>query len=166
MLLAPRRRLGLVLRRRRGPVQRRGMLSVMPMLTEKLATAAPAWAVGLGLSLCFCACKDVEKQRAENDRVEAALSAYAAGEAAEAARTAAHATYLHDRDAIRAEKPKTEADAVRVIHRAPDNIMEVSGAAGLPAMTMLQWFYPDKSTPGRDLIQLTVTDGKITLMNL
>jgi hypothetical protein len=56
--------------------------------------------VAVGLTLSLCACKDVAKQRAENDRVEAALSAYAANEANEASRAAAHTAYLHDRDAI------------------------------------------------------------------
>jgi hypothetical protein len=72
---------------------------------------------------------------------------------------AAKAQYEHDRDAVRKAKPKTEEDIVKLLGRRPDNIIETG------TITMLQWFYESKAV-GRDVLQVAIEGGKITIMNL
>jgi|CZKU01.1.fsa_nt_gi hypothetical protein len=72
---------------------------------------------------------------------------------------AARAAYLRDRDLVRNAKPSTEDAVTKIIGRPPDNVLE------LPQMTMVQWYYDDKPV-GRDVLQITVQGGKITMMSL
>lgn len=113
---------------------------------KTLALVAAAWLVA--------GCRDVEKQKAENDYVESQI-------AAASAQLAAGDAYERDRDAIRAAKPKTEAQAVKVMGRQPTHIVEMGNR------TLLQWTYNDGRQPGLlDVIQVTIQDGGVTGMNL
>jgi hypothetical protein len=106
-------------------------------------------------------CRDasVERQKAVNDEVERAIAAASAHEAQEEAFDAAHAAYLRARDELRAAKPKTEADATKIMGRTPDHVVVMGDR------TLLQWQYKDQPALF-DVIQVTIQDGKVTGMNL
>jgi hypothetical protein len=69
------------------------------------------------------------------------------------------ARYEHDRDLVRKSQPKTEDEIVKLLGRKPDDILQT------PQMTMLQWYYASKAE-GRDVLQVAIQNGKITIMSL
>lgn len=71
------------------------------------------------------------------------------------------ARYERDREALRKAAPKSEADAVKTLGRAPDNVTEAPGSK----TGFLHWYYQTQEIR-RDVIQLTYQDGKITAMSL
>jgi hypothetical protein len=108
-----------------------------------------AWSL---LLLGLLACRDLDKERAQNDANERAIAA-ASAQLEESER------YMRDRAAMRAARPKTEADAIRVVGRQPDEVREMLG------VVVDQWNYEDRPG-GRDLIQVTVRDGGVIGLNM
>lgn len=75
------------------------------------------------------------------------------------ARTRARAQYESDRDALRSDKPKTEAAVNAILGRRADSVTEANG------VTDLMWFYEDKAV-GRDIVQVIIQNGKVTTMSM